>query len=175
MEPGWVAPVVRLLVPGGLVVRHRQSGSPHRHNAIPTSGPDDRPMTTNSHRVTVVLDPVFRDVLRVEDLPVRALQLPCAHCGRTAAAHGGRPPDCEGFQRPGLPLGYVYVDQLRVGDAFRFVSRGSDAAVRVAAHQPFALDEETGLLQVQSSMRGMADVVHLVQANTIVRRDAMEA
>lgn len=122
--------------------------------------------------VTVVLDPLFGEVLRPEDLPVRALQLPCARCGRTSAAHGGRAPDCEGFVRPGLPLGYVYVDQLRLGDAFRFTSRGSDADVRVAAHEPFALDEETGLVQVQSSIRGAADVVHLVQANTIVWRDA---
>ena len=130
--------------------------------------PTDRP-------ATVVLDPLFRDVLRLEDLPVRPLQLPCAGCGRTFAAHGGRPPDCKGFLRPGLPLGYVYVDQLRLGDAFRFISRGSDADVRVAAHQPFALDEETGLMQVQSSRRGAADVVHLVQANTVVRRDVPAA
>lgn len=136
-------------------------------------------MTTTASPVirlgTVVLDPLFLEVLRLEDLPVRALHVPCARCGRTSAAHGGRPPDCEGFLRPGLPLGYVYVDQLRRGDAFRFVSRGSAADVRVAAHQPFALDEETGLVQVQSSARGAADVVHLVQANTIVRREAPEA
>ena len=59
--------------------------------------------------------------------------------------------------------------------AFRFISRGSDADVRVAAHQPFALDEDTGLMQVQSSRRGAADVVHLVQANTVVRRDVPAA
>jgi hypothetical protein len=58
----------------------------------------------------------------------------------------GHPPDCDGFVRPGLPLGYAYVDQLRLGDAFRFTSRGSDADVRVAAHEPFALDEEAGHL-----------------------------
>jgi hypothetical protein len=125
--------------------------------------------------VTVVLDPLFGDVLRPEDLPVRALQLPCARCGRTSAAHGGRAPDCEGFRRPGLPPGYVYVDQLQLGDAFRFTSRGSDADVRVAAHEPFALDEETGLVQVQSSVHGEAGVVHLVQANTIVRCDVAAA
>ena len=120
--------------------------------------------------VTVVLDPLFGEVLRPEDLPVRALQLPCARCGRTSAAHGGRAPDCEGFVRPGLPVGYAYVDELRLGDAFRFTSRGSDADVRVAAHEPFVLDQEMGLVQVQSSIVGAADVVHLVQANTIVHR-----
>ena len=69
----------------------------------------------------------------------------------------------------------MYVDQLRLGDAFRFISRGSDTDVRLATHQPFALDEETGLVQVQSRMGGTADVVYLVQANTIVRRDAVAA
>ena len=138
-------------------------------------------MTTNAIAtnpaipVTVVLDPLFGAALRPEDLPVRALQLPCARCGRTSAAHGGHPPDCDGFVRPGLPVGYVYVDQLSLGDAFRFTSRGSDADVRVAAHEPFAVDEETGLVQVQSSIRGTEDVLHLVQANTIVRRDALAA
>ena len=102
---------------------------------------------------TVVLDPLFRDVLRLEDLRVRPLQLPCAGCGRTFCCPRRTPAGLQGFLRPGLPLGYVYVDQLRLGDAFRFISRGSDADVRVAAHQPFALDEETGLMQVQSSMR----------------------
>ena len=71
MEPGWIAPVVRLLVPGGLAVRHRQSGSPRRHNAIPTPVPDAGAMTTNATAIsptvkpaTVVLDPLFRDALR---------------------------------------------------------------------------------------------------------------
>ena len=132
-------------------------------------------ITRTTQPVTVVLDPSSRDVLRFEDLHVSALQLSCARCGRTAAAHSGRPPDCEGFLRPGLPLGYVYVDQLRPGDGFRFISRGSDADVRLAAHRPFPLDEETGLVQVQSSLPGAAEVVHLVQANTIVRRDALAA
>jgi hypothetical protein len=131
--------------------------------------------TVTNLATVVVLDPDVLDVLRLEDLPVRALQLRCARCGRTSAAHGGHAPDCAEFVRPGLPLGYVYVDQLRRGDAFRFVSRGSDADVRVAAHQPFALDEVTGLVQVQSRMPGSDDVVHLVQANTIVRRDVAES
>jgi hypothetical protein len=136
---------------------------------------DAAAITRTAQPVTVVVDPSSRDVLGLHDLPVSALQLSCARCGRTAAAHSGRPPDCEGFLRPGLPLGYVYIDQLRRGDGFRFTSRGSDADVRLATHQPFPLDEETGLVQVQSSLSGAVDVVHLVQANTIVRRDALAA
>lgn len=173
-------------MPGGLVGRRRRTTSPRGHNSVPTPHPDAEVMTATTATATaispaaipatVVLDPLFRDVLRLEDLRVRPLQLPCAGCGRTFSAHGGRPPDCKAFLRPGLPLGYVYVDQLRLGDAFRFISRGSDADVRVAAHQPFALDEDTGLMQVRSSMRGAAaDVVHLVQANTVVRRDVPAA
>jgi hypothetical protein len=170
----------------GLKGLDRSSGmadrSPRRLNSASTPSPDAEGMTTNATATnpavspaTVVLDPLFGEVLRPEDLPVRALQLPCARCGRTSAAHGGHPPDCDGFVRPGLPLGYVYVDQLNLGDAFRFTSRGSDADVRVAAHEPFALDEETGLVQVQSSIPGTEEVVHLVQANTIVRRDTPAA
>lgn len=111
--------------------------------------------------------------LTLDELPVGALQLPCAVCGRTAAAHGGRAPDCGGFVQPALPQGYAYVDALREGDRFRFVSRGSNECVRVAAQEPSELDREMGLLQVRSSAGGSADVVHLVHVNTIVLLEAV--
>ena len=106
--------------------------------------------------------------LQASDLPIHSLQLPCARCGRTQAAHGGMPPDCEGFVRPLLPSGHAYVDELAEGDWFRFLSRNGQPTARVARHQPLDLDEETGLLQIRSAIPGTADVVHLVQRNTIV-------
>ena len=125
-------------------------------------------MSTITAPAVPTQDLVTHGRLQASDLPIHSLQLPCARCGRTQAAHGGIPPDCEGFVRPVLPAGHAYVDELAEGDWFRFLSRSGQPAARVARHQPLDLDEETGLLQIRSAVPGTADVVHLVQRNTIV-------
>ena len=125
-------------------------------------------MSTTAAAVPPTEDLVTSGRLLAADLPIHSLQLPCARCGRTQAAHGGMPPDCEGFLRPLLPSGHAYVDELSEGDWFRFLSRNGQPTARVARHRPFDLDEETGLLQIRSAIPGMADVVHLVHRNTIV-------
>ena len=115
--------------------------------------------------------PIRTDVvapLSATDLPTNTLQLPCARCYRTQAAHTGRPPDCDAFVRPRLPSGHAYVEDLRPEDRFRFLSALGLATVRVALDRTHELDESMGLLQLRSSTALSTEDVHLVQRHTVV-------
>jgi len=102
------------------------------------------------------------------ELPTNPLQLPCARCSRTQAAHTGRPPDCGAFLRPVLPVGHAYVEDLRPGDRFRFLSSVGPASVRVAHDRPGVLDVSMGLLQLRSGTPSSPESVHLVQQHAVV-------
>ena len=61
-----------------------------------------------------VLDVAADDPLLVAGVPRSARVLACRRCGLAVHAHGINP--LHEFVRPGLPQGYRYADEVRVGD-----------------------------------------------------------
>ena len=88
----------------------------------------------SERHIHLVIDDVDPRALTPEDLPILPAQLPCARCGQPSAAHGVWS-DCPLFERPGLPAGHAYVDELSTGAGFRFLDAGRATCVHVVAHR----------------------------------------
>ena len=123
-------------------------------------------MTTTAGTVEFVLDVVDHTALRPEDLPVLPSQLPCGRCGVPEGHHGSSRTSCRTFRRPRLPEGYAFVDELGVGDRFRFFSRRMDQCERTLLSQRGRVGEH--LLQVESTADRCQPATHWLYDATIV-------
>ena len=123
-------------------------------------------MTPTTGSVEFVLDVIDHTALRPEDLPVLPSQLPCGLCGVPEGHHCSPRTSCRTFRRPRLPEGYAFVDELAVGDRFRFFSRRLDQCERTLLSPPGRLREH--LLQVSSTADRCQPATHWLHDLTLV-------
>ena len=118
--------------------------------------------------IHLVLDDVDQGALSADDLPVLPTRLPCAACGEPRSAHGPWS-SCPRFERPALPTGHVYVDELEVGTAFRFLDAGRATCRHVLAQRGPAGRFGPGLVQVDASGQACGAAAYLLHEATVVR------
>ena len=88
--------------------------------------------------------------LDVARLPRSAISLGCRNCGLTAVQHGAGLD--HRFERPELPLGYRYLDQVGIGDDVGLRrAAGEQVRVHVTRLDRALVPNEVGLLWLASA------------------------
>lgn len=118
--------------------------------------------------IHLVIDALDHRALTAADLPIRPAQLPCARCGEPRSAHGIWS-ECRQFQRPVLPAGHGYVDELATGAAFRFLDPGRASCVHVVTQRGQVGRHGSGLVQVDAEGSACGAAAYVLHEATIVQ------
>jgi hypothetical protein len=106
-------------------------------------------------------------VLGRDALPSHPSQLRCGDCGLAWGEHASAGLSGHGFSRPGLPRGYVFVDELKAPDRFAFLVGHTDGPARTIHRvDPCVADH---LVRVESAADGFEPATHWLRTTTIVR------
>jgi hypothetical protein len=124
--------------------------------------------TVPERHIHLVLDDLDPRLISSEDLPILPARLPCARCGEARSAHGAWSA-CPGFERPALPEGHAYVDELTAGAAFHFLETGRASCVHVVARRGETGRLGAGLVQVDAPGSACGAAAYLLHEATVVR------
>ena len=118
--------------------------------------------------IHLVVDDLDPRALTVDDLPILPAQLPCARCGEPKSAHGPWS-ECPLFERPTLPDGHAYADELSTGTQFRFLDPGRATCVQVVAERGEAGRLGPGLVHIDAVGSSCGAAAYLLHEATVVR------
>jgi len=120
--------------------------------------------------MTLELDLTDHTALRPQDLVRLPSQLPCGCCGTVRGRHGWTAWCPHPFERPRLPAGHRYADELVAGDRLSLLSRPDRCPEEVLAVGELRLAGHRSV-QLQSRSRDGRLRTHLLDPDAIVLAD----
>ena len=118
--------------------------------------------------IHLVLDDIDPRALSADDLPILPTRLPCATCGEPRSAHSPWSA-CPAFERPALPTGHAYVDDLEVGTPFRFLDAGRATCRHVLTQRGPTGRFAPGLVRVDAHTQACGATAYVLHEATVVR------